>query len=56
MPATQVFVPVEEYLTTVCRPDCDYVDGKVLGRNMGERDHAWLETTVGAYFLRTGGN
>ena len=51
MPVAQNFVPVEEYLTTVYQPDCDYVDGEVLERNMGERDHAWLETAVGAYFF-----
>ena len=38
-----VLVPVEEYLSTSYRPDCDYVDGEVLERNMGERDHSKLQ-------------
>lgn len=36
--ATQI--PVEEYLRTSYRPDCDYVDGEVRERNLGERDHS----------------
>jgi hypothetical protein len=35
-------VPVEEYLRTSYRPDCDYVDGEVLDRNVGEHDHSDL--------------
>jgi Uma2 family endonuclease len=42
MKATML-VPVEEYLRTTYRPDCDYVDGEVLRRNMGERDHSKLQ-------------
>jgi Uma2 family endonuclease len=38
-----VGVSVEEYLSTSCRPDCDYVDGEVLERNWGERDHSELQ-------------
>jgi len=33
-------VSVEEYLKTSYRPDCDYVDGEVLERNLGEYDHS----------------
>jgi Uma2 family endonuclease len=36
-------ISVEEYLHTVYRPDCDYVDGVVQERNVGERDHARLQ-------------
>ena len=38
-----VLVPLEEYLRTSYRPDCDYVDGEVLERNLGERDHSELQ-------------
>lgn len=48
MSTTPVLIPVEEYLRTVYRPDCDYIDGEVLERNMGETPHAQLQ----AYFLR----
>src|SRR5260221_6293043 len=38
-PYTTLFrSPVEEYLRTTYDPDCDYVDGEVLERNLGERD------------------
>ena len=30
--ATRALIPVEVYLTSVYRPDCDYVDGEVLER------------------------
>jgi Uma2 family endonuclease len=33
-------VSVSEYLNTSYRPDCDYLDGEVVERNVGERDHA----------------
>jgi Uma2 family endonuclease len=41
--ATNTIVPVSEYLTTVYRPDCDYVDGEVQERNLGELDHSDLQ-------------
>jgi Uma2 family endonuclease len=39
---------VEEYLHTPYRPDCDYLDGEVCERNVGEFDHsrAQMETMV----------
>ena len=41
--STPVQISVEQYLRTVYRPDCDYVDGEVLERNMGEKPHARLQ-------------
>jgi len=38
--ATQLPISVSEYLHTSYRPDCDYVDGVVEERNLGEFDHA----------------
>jgi Uma2 family endonuclease len=35
-------IPIETYLHTTYRPDCDYVDGVVLERNVGTWDHARL--------------
>ena len=43
-------VPVEEYLRTSYRPDCDYVDGEVLERNLGEHDHSDLQSELLYYF------
>jgi Uma2 family endonuclease len=50
MTTTPVQIPVEEYLRTVYRPDCDYIDGEVLERNMGETPHARLQTFFARYF------
>ena len=48
--ATSLFVPVEEYLRTVYRPDCDYVDGVLEERNLGEVDHGYVQNNIGAAF------
>jgi Uma2 family endonuclease len=52
MAASSVLIPVEEYLRTVYRPDCDYVDGEVLERNMGEKPHARLQTFFSRFFAQ----
>lgn len=36
-------VPVEEYLSTDYSPDCDFVDGVLEDRNVGEKDHSKLQ-------------
>ncbi len=46
--ATPVLIPVEEYLNTTYRPDCDYIDGEVIERNVGERPHGILH---GVFYL-----
>jgi Uma2 family endonuclease len=46
-----VRIPEEEYLRTVYRPDCDYVDGEVLERNLGEKEHSILQRTLVFLFL-----
>jgi Uma2 family endonuclease len=43
-------ISVQEYLKTVYRPDCDYVDGVVEERNLGERDHSWIQGNLVAFF------
>ena len=43
-------VSVHEYLSTSYRPDCDYVDGVVLERNLGEKDHSLLQTEIAFYY------
>jgi Uma2 family endonuclease len=35
-----------EYLHTPYRPDCDYVDGLVLERNLGQHDHSRLQFLI----------
>jgi Uma2 family endonuclease len=40
---------VAEYLSTVYEPDCDYVDGELVGRNVGERDHSIPQGRIAAF-------
>lgn len=49
MPAAGL-MSVQDYLSTAYRPDCDYVDGLVVERNLGEYDHSKLQGAVFAYF------
>ncbi len=44
-------ISVKEYLETTYRPDRDYVDGEVLERSWGERDHSQPQALLAAYFL-----
>jgi Uma2 family endonuclease len=47
--ASVALIPVSEYLKTTYRPDCDYVEGEVRERNVGERPHAlmqWILCTI----------
>ncbi len=46
---TGTLVSVQEYLTTDYSPDCDYVEGMVLERNVGERDHSSLQKALIVY-------
>ena len=48
--ATGVLVSVEEYLRTSYRPDCDYVDGQVVERNLGEYEHSSTQREI-LFFL-----
>jgi len=34
---------VQDYLRTVWRPDCEFVDGRIEERNLGEKDHSILQ-------------
>jgi Uma2 family endonuclease len=39
-------ISVEEYLRTSYRPDCDYVDGELRERNLGEFDHSSTQVRI----------
>src|ERR1700720_4130848 len=43
-------VSVEEYLNTDYSPDCDYVDGVLEDRNVGQRTHALTQRRI-LFFL-----
>lgn len=49
--AASTQISVDEYLKTVYRPDCDYVDGVVEERNLGEFDHGLIQLRLGSFFL-----
>jgi len=49
MPTSEL-ISVREYMSTSYRPDCDYVDGEVLERNVGEYDHGRLQRAIIVYF------
>ncbi len=42
-------ISVSEYLNTSYRPDCDYVDGELLERNVGEWDHSRLQMLLSRF-------
>jgi Uma2 family endonuclease len=41
---------VDEYLRTSFNPDCDFIDGEVLERNVGKRGHGYAQIEIGAWF------
>ena len=50
--ATATLVSVEDYLSTAYEPDCDFVDGELEDRNVGEKDHSKAQGNLYLY-LRT---
>ena len=47
-------ISIEEYLNTSFRPDCDYVDGRILERNVGKRRHGYAQGRISAWFIQLG--
>jgi Uma2 family endonuclease len=45
-------ISVKQYLANNYRPDCDYVDGRIEERNLGEWDHSKLQAAITAYFYQ----
>ena len=41
--STKTLVSLEEYLASSYEPDCDYVDGHIEERNLGEKPHGRLQ-------------
>jgi len=50
MPSTTL-VSVEEYLSTSYDPDLEYLDGELVERNVGEKDHGRLQALIAAYLI-----
>ena len=47
--STGTMVSLEEYLATAYEPDCDFVDGCIEERNLGEWEHAILQSNIIEY-------
>jgi Uma2 family endonuclease len=47
--STVTLVPLSEYLETSYRPDCEYLEGELLERNVGEWDHSRLQMLLSRY-------
>jgi Uma2 family endonuclease len=45
-------ISVEEYLSTVYEHDCEYVDGVIEERGLGEFEHAFLQAILIGIFMR----
>ncbi len=41
---------LNEYLNTSYEPDMEFVDGVLVGRNVGTQLHGWLQTILASYF------
>jgi len=49
--STRTLISVEEYLASSHEPDCDFVDGHIEERNVGEWTHGTIQLRVGSYIL-----
>jgi len=49
MSALPQLISVDEYLRSVYEPDCDYVDGILVERNVGEKDHSLIQQELWFY-------
>jgi len=49
VPATMT---VDQYLSTMFHPDCDYVDGRIEERNVGEYSHSLVQKMLLRIFMR----
>lgn len=43
-------ISIEEYLSTSYEPDCEYDDGVIVERNLGEFEHSFLQTLLATIF------
>lgn len=49
--STAVTVPLSEYLAKVYRPDCEYIDGELRERNVGQTEHSRCQTLLSGFLL-----
>jgi Uma2 family endonuclease len=48
--ASAIQIPVTEYLESTYQPDCEYIDGEVLERNVGKWLHARVQWLLAGWF------
>lgn len=53
LPIAERFIPEEVYLSHCYEPDCEYDDGLIVERNVGEYDHSFLQTLLAALFMNS---
>ena len=44
-------IPLAEYLKTSYKPDCDFVDGRIEERRLGEKPHSRLQILIGTWLV-----
>ena len=49
--SASALISIEEYLHTSYRPDCDFVDGQLEERNVGDTRHSLLQMWLGYWFI-----
>jgi len=49
-PIADGYLSVEEYLSTSYKPDCEYDEGVLVERNLGEIEHSFLQIVLGTLF------
>lgn len=52
--AVATLVPIEEYLSTSYDPEPEYVDGRLIERNVGALDHSYLQFLIAELLKRSG--
>ncbi|HLH16967.1 MAG TPA: Uma2 family endonuclease [Bryobacteraceae bacterium] len=52
MSGAKTLVSIDEYLHSSYEPDCDYVDGELEDRNVGEKDHSKMQAAFLLYFYQ----
>ena len=48
--ATAISIPLTEYLLKTYEPDCDYIDGELKERNVGEQPHGHIQAIIASIF------
>jgi Uma2 family endonuclease len=48
----ETLIPVEEYLRNSYSPDCHYIDGHLLERNVGEKEHGRIQRALIRYLTK----